>query len=241
MYLTITKKCDIIIVLLKEGGFMEEVLIEETGSDITTLNIGKENKLKEYDENIRDYNDDYDKKWKLKREIASLKKYIDLSVEDRIEKLTSIWALLTAIFSYDFLTFWGGEILSSFLITIFCSVPISTIAFYLLEIVFYDKFVQLFSMVSPDLKKLYDIYDELNDDISKVNGDIQKSKPSENASYKEIVETEQKISEEKKELIVLNSSEPIKKDNEQRNLNPMESKTVIVEGFTFGKRKVKKR
>jgi len=226
MYLTIGKKYGTIVAFLKEGVFMEKIMIEGLVSNIATLNIERNNKMNEYNQILRNCNASHDKRSRLKSESAGMKKYIDLSVEDRLEKITSAWALFTAIFSYDFLTFWGGEILDSFLITMFCSVPISTIVFYLCEIVFYDKFVQLLSIFSPDLRNIYNEYDNLNEHIKEANKEIEALEHSKMVSYNELISLEQKIDKNNNQLMNLASVE----------MEP----TVIHEGFTFGKKLTKR-
>lgn len=220
---------------------MKKMVVNGVVSNTETLNLEKRKKIDEYNKIVKSYNVACDKRVKLKREADALEKELDIIVEDKIEKLTGVWALLTAFFSYDFLTFWGGEWLYSFLITMFCSVPISTIALYLIEIVFYDKFVQFFSMIDQNLKRLYSIYDDLNDDISKVNEDIKNIKISKRVLYRELINQEKTANKEKHQSTVLKSSELSKNNSGSLNLNPIDSnKTVIVEGFTFKKR-VKKR
>ena len=238
---------------------MKKILIERNAFIKRDLSLEKNKKVLKYDE-FEEISKSYrNKRAELKHELASLKKYIDINIENRLEKITSVWAFITAILSYDFLTFWCANALDSFLITMFCSVPVSTIAFYTFEIVFYNKIAHFLSRFNRDLERLFDQYDKLNDDIVKINKDIEVIESSkkiacnqtnsidEDTSKIHNVDLEPNQMEEKKPIFeniqsVTNNFESRKEKREVHKstaLSPMEAETVIMEGFTFRSKNVK--
>lgn len=134
---------------------MEEELIDELNLEIDNLNSKKENILCDYNSLINDLNTISTERYDLEKKSKRLAKTIELIVEDRLEKLSSIWALITMIISCNFLmSFCNKEFLEAFLMTMFCSVPISKIGFYICELLFYNKFEQFFIKHCGDLKSL---------------------------------------------------------------------------------------